>query len=138
MTIYSRSEATRAYQFSLPLHSCLACDHRRHGNAPARAEVDTETRTTTRTATTPQGDRAQGRTSEPPRSAFCIVYGHSRLFELDDGIRTRYGADALGSTRRTLNSAGNALSSQWYDAWGLPRSPLATPFGFTGEPSLQC
>lgn len=61
------------------------------------------------------------------------LYGQGRLLQLDGGIQTWYGADGLGSTRRTLNSAGNALSSQWYDPWGLPRNvPLATAFGFTG------
>jgi len=66
-------------------------------------------------------------------TATDYVYGLSRLASLNGSTTTWYAADALGSVRRTFNTAATPLGIVTYDPWGTPESGSVPTFGFTGE-----
>jgi len=66
-------------------------------------------------------------------TATDYVYGVNRLASLSGSTTTWYAADALGSVRRTFNTAATPLGIVNYDPWGTPESGTVPMFGFTGE-----
>ncbi|HEU4321507.1 MAG TPA: DUF6531 domain-containing protein [Roseiflexaceae bacterium] len=66
-------------------------------------------------------------------SSTRVVYGEDRLFSVTSGVRSWYGADALGSVRQTWGDAGAPSASIWYDPWGQVEQGDVPTFGFTGE-----
>jgi len=61
------------------------------------------------------------------------VYGLNRLASLSGSTTTWFAADALGSVRRTFNTAATPQGIVNYDPWGTPESGSVPTFGFTGE-----
>jgi RHS repeat-associated protein len=61
------------------------------------------------------------------------VYGLNRLASQGGSTTTWYASDALGSVRRTFNTAATPLGVINYDPWGTPESGSVPAFGFTGE-----
>ena len=70
-------------------------------------------------------------------STTTAFYGHQRLATLTNGAYTWQFHDRLGSVGnplgRELDHSGAATARPTYDPWGVPTSPLASAFGFTGE-----
>ena len=73
-------------------------------------------------------------------SANAYIYSTSgtpaEQVNLSNGTATYLVADALGSVRGTVNSAGSLTATTAYDAWGNPSTSSgltgSTPFGFAG------
>ncbi|HEU4327339.1 MAG TPA: RHS repeat-associated core domain-containing protein [Roseiflexaceae bacterium] len=66
-------------------------------------------------------------------SSTWVVYGQERLFSVVGGVRSWYGADALGSVRQTSSDTGAPSAPIWYDPWGQVEQGSVPAFGFTGE-----
>jgi RHS repeat-associated protein len=67
-------------------------------------------------------------------NATAYFYGLGLLgAQLPGGARQFYGLDGLGSVRLVSDASRALLALHDYDPFGVPRSGISTPFGFTGQ-----